>query len=376
MVSVLAAIVPNITRFLVDSDRITTACGTVSAQVIVPTLRSKSFPQNVTLAFLDMLTALTRIPEASKTWRKDVADAFNDSRLFCHHSHWLAGLRWLPLIRQWIVLDKDRMDDLVSRLPSPTAAGIMFGVGASSARLEADRKAQVNLRRVATLLLAATGNSFVENIGAIQEKIADLLTATAASSPSSAIRAEVYMVLRALVLKILPVHLALLWPLITKELQEAISSLYAGRTRDKYNMHCIVHACKLLDVLVLIAPEDFQMSQWLFITDTIDAVYRPQDFEARALVDELAEDLDASAGTPQSATMPTHGGQVGDRKPLLTTEVLRGIPNEEILDRAIRPFLRQLSIAAFEGTYSMTGFDWQAAYDDLLLDIFDEETLV
>ncbi|KAL8771860.1 MAG: hypothetical protein Q9209_002798 [Squamulea sp. 1 TL-2023] len=377
IVVVLATIFPGISKILVDSDRIVTATNTVSAQVIVPTFRAKSFPQNVTFTFLDLLGCLTRIPEASKGWRKDIADAFNDPRLFCRHTHRFASSQWLPLFRQWIVLDKDRMADLILRLPSPTSAGIMFGVGASSARMEADRKAQLNLRRVATLLLAATGDSFVENIGAIQDKIADLLTATAASSPSSAVRAEIYMVLRALVLKVAPIHLVLLWPLVIKELQEAISSLYPGRNRDNFNIHCIVHACKLLDVLVLVGPEDFQMRQWLFITDTIDAVYRPQDLEPRALVDELAESLDTNAGISQTATIPTQGHmQLGNRKPLLTAEVLQGIRNEELLDRAIRPFLRQLSINAFEGTYSMAAFDWQASYEDLLLDIFEEQSLV
>ncbi|KAL8780079.1 MAG: hypothetical protein Q9213_006638 [Squamulea squamosa] len=377
IIVVLATIFPGISKILVDSDHIVTATNTVLAQVIVPTFRARSFPQNVTFTFLDLLGSLTQIPEASKGWKRDIADAFNDPRLFCRHTHRFASSQWLPLFSQWIVLDKDRMADLVLRLPSPTSAGIMFGVGASSARMEADRKAQLNLRKVATLLLAATGDSFVETIGAIQDKIADLLTATAASSPSTAIRAEIYMVLRALILKVAPIHLVFLWPLVIKELQEAISSLYPSRNRDKYNIHCVVHACKLLDVLVLVGPEDFQMRQWLFITDTIDAVYRPQDLEPRALVDDLSEDLDANAGVSQSAAISTHGHlQLGDRKPLLTAEVLRGIRNEELLDRAIRPFLRQLSINAFEGTYSMTAFDWQASYEDLLLDIFDEQSLV
>lgn len=377
IVVILATIFPGISKVLVDSDRIVAAANTVSAQVIVPTIRSKSFPLNVSSTFLDLFGFLTRIPEASKGWKKDISDAFNDPRLFCRHTHGLAASHWLPLIQQWIILDKERMADFVSRLPSPTSAGIMFGVGASSARLEADRKAQLNLRRVATLLLAATGDSFVENIGAVQDKMADLLTATAASSPSSAIRAEIYMVIRAMVLKIAPIHLALLWPLITKEMQEAISSLFPGRNRDKYNMHCVVHACKLLDILVLVAPEEFQMRQWLFITDTIDAVYRPQGQEPRALVDELVEDLDADARTSHIASTPIQGpSQIGGRKPLLTAELLQSIRNEDLLDLAIRPFLRQLSINTFEGTYSMTSFDWQASHDDLLLDIFDDETLV
>lgn len=370
-------ILPHLSKVLVDSDRITTASNIVSTQVVIPTLRWKSFPRNVTSSFLDLLLSMARIAEASKIWRKDVAEAFNDSRFFCDHSYELASARWLPILCEWINSDKDRMDELLSRIPSPTSAGIMFGVGASSARLEADRRTQLNLRRVATLLLAAPNDSFVVHLGTIQEKIADLLTATAASSPSSATRAEIYIVLRALLLKNLPIHLASLWPAITTELHEALSSLYPGRNRDKYNMHCVVHACKALDILVVAAPDDFQMRQWLFVTDTIDAVYRPQDLEPRALVDDLIDDLDASAGTLQSATINApNASQTGSRKPLLTNQVLQGIPKEKLLDCAVRPFLRQLSINTFEGTYSMTAFDWQAAYEDLLFDVFDDRSLV
>ncbi|KAL8717527.1 MAG: hypothetical protein Q9225_005234 [Loekoesia sp. 1 TL-2023] len=377
IVAVLAVILPHLSKVLVDSDRITTASNIVSTQVVIPTIRWKSFPRNVTSSFLDVLLSMARIAEASKVWRKDVAEAFNDSRFFCDHSYELASTRWLPLFREWINSDKDRMDELLSRIPPPTSAGIMFGVGASSARLEADRRTQLNLRRVATLLLAAPNDSFVVHLGAIQEKITDLLTATAASSPSSATRAEIYIVLRALLLKNLPIHLASLWPAITAELHEALSSLYPGRNRDKYNMHCVVHACKVLDILVVAAPDDFQMRQWLFVTDTIDAVYRPQDLEPRALVDDLIDDLDASAGTLQSATINApNASQTGSRKPILTNQVLQGISKEKLLDRAVRPFLRQLSINSFEGTYSMTAFDWQAAYEDLLFDVFDDRSLV
>jgi hypothetical protein len=93
----------------------------------------------------------------------------------------------------------------------------MFGVGAASARMEADRKTQLNLRRIGTLVLAAAEDAFVVNIAGVQEKVVELLTATAASSPSSATRAEVYMVLRALLLRVSPVHLAPLWPVINAD---------------------------------------------------------------------------------------------------------------------------------------------------------------
>ncbi|KAL8666829.1 MAG: hypothetical protein Q9202_001069 [Teloschistes flavicans] len=377
IILVLASLLPNLSKILVDSDRITTASTTMSTQAVIPTLRWKSFPQNVTSTFLHLLLSLSRIAEASKTWRKDVGEAFNDSRFFCRYTGGLATTGWLPLLRQWVVSDKGRMTEVLSRIPSPTSAGIVFGVGASSARLEADRRTQLNLRRVATLLLAAVADSFVESVGAIQEKLSDLLTATAASSPSAATRAEVYMVLRALVLQTSPIHLASIWPLITTELQNAISSLYPGRDQDKYNMLCVVHACKLLDLLVITASDDFQLRQWLFITDSIDAVYRAQGPEPYALVDDLAEELDTDAGTSQNVTLSTpNTSQTGCRTLLLSAKMLQDIPKDQLLDRAVRPFLRQLSINAFEGTYSMTPFDRQATLNDLLFDIFDDKNLV
>ena len=323
------------------------------------------------------MKTMSRIPEASKLWRKDVAEAFNDPRFFHTNSLNLLWNGWLPILRQWTLLDKDRMPELLSRLSSPTSAGIMFGVGASSARLEADRKTQLNLRRMATLMLSADNDMFVVNLGGLQEKLVDLMTATAASSPSSITRSEVYMILRALILKTSPVHLASFWPIVNAELHDALSSLYPTETHDTYNTSCVLQAAKLLDTLLTIAPDDFQLREWLFVTDTIDAVYRPSDWRPVALVDGLAETLDSRAGAPHSGTNSLGGAaQQGLRKPLLTSAVVRNVPMENMVDRILRPFLRQLSINAFESTYRMEAADRQACCDDLLYDLFDETTLV
>jgi hypothetical protein len=306
-----------------------------------------------------------------------MSEAFNDPRFFCAASLSLADKGWLPILRQWALLDKDRMSEFLTRLTPPTSAGIMFGVGAYSARLEADRKTQLNLRRMAVLVLAADNDAFVINLAMFQEKLVELMTATAASSPSSATRAEIFMVLRSLILKTSPVHMASFWPVIHSELVDAVSSLFPEETHDTYNVYCVVQACKLLEVLLIMAPDDFQMREWLFVTDTIYAVYRPTDWDPMALVDVLAEDLDSKAGISQSATVPLANViQSGRRKPVLTSSTVQGVAKEDLISRVLRPFFRQLSINAFESTYSMEAPDWQACYDDLLIDLFDDSTIV
>jgi dTDP-4-dehydrorhamnose reductase len=130
-----------------------------------------------------------------------------------------------------------------------------------------------------------------------------------------------------------------------------------------------------------LAPDDFQVHEWLFITDTIDAVYRPANMHSIALIDELSEDLGLTAHstTPADSSLAQAASST-TRKPLLGP---RGINDEgswerkdELVGKVLRPFFSQLSIFAFESTYSMNAPDWQACRQSLLKDLFDERSIV
>ncbi len=383
MVGILATIVPNLPKILVDNDRILTAATAISANVIGPTLRSKSFPDTVSKSTLVLLWELSRLENNQKSWKKDVADAFNDPRFFSS-SLALVQNDWLPLLKQWTITDKERMPEILSRITPPTTAGIVFGVGATSARLEADRKTQLNLRRIATLILACNTDAFTADLPPILDKLVELLGATSTSSPSSTTRAEVYMVVRALVLKASAIHLAVLWPIINAELHAAISSVVApdhSAASDTYSNSSIMQACKLLDLLVCVAPDDFQLHEWLFVTDTIDAVYRQATYQPMALVDEVSEELGAVMLGPGLQTeSAAHMAATGSHKrPLLGGGISDEVSmdrKDELVAKILRPFFGQLSIYAFESTYAMTPIDWDGCVQNLLKDLFDERSIV
>ena len=219
----------------------------------------------------------------------------------------------------------------------------------------------------------------------IQERIVDLLTATTTSSPSSTTRADIYLLLRALVLRTSTIHLANLWPIINAELHTAISSVVApdhSLLDETYNNYSTIQACKLLDTLLCIAPDDFQLHEWLFITDTIDAVYRPSNFQATALVDELSEELGmtALASTTQTESAAMQASSSLARKPLLGPGGINvegtWERKEDLVGKVLRPFFSQLSIYTFESTYSMSSPDWEGCRMGLLADLFDERSIV
>ncbi|KAJ3491402.1 hypothetical protein NLG97_g5604 [Lecanicillium saksenae] len=375
VVGILASVVPNLSKVLPEPDRVLSAAGTISTNVIGPTLRTKTFPDSVTRNTVRLLHELSRLPNNQKSWKKDVGDAFNDGRFFGMDLS-LVTDDWLPLLRQWTVADKEKLPEVVSRITAPTTAGIVFGVGATSARLEADRKTQLNLRRVATLILAGAEDAFVTDLPTVVDKLVELLAATSTSSPSSTTRADVYMVVRALVLRTNPVHLAMLWPIINAEMHAALSSVVApdnSAASDTYSNAGVMQACKLLDLLV------------------IDAVYRSSSSRPIALADEISEDLGSAAATTSSAHHEDGGGSSYATAHSAAAQRNRrhvligpgGISDDvglerrdELVAKVLRPFFGQLSIFAFESTYAMGAPDVSGCVQNLLRDLFDDKTMV
>ena len=389
VVDILVLILPRLQTVLSEQDRLVGAASVISTNVFGPIIHSKRFFENLQLNWLILLQKVMRIPNAIKAWRKDVSELFNHSKLFSLDTL-LVNEGLLGVLKQWATTDKDRVPEFLGRIASPTSAGLMFGVGASAARLDADKKTQLNLRRAAVLILAMDTDAIVSSISAIEEKIVDILNATAASSPSSVTRAEIFLLLRTMTLKTSAIHLAPLWPMVAAELQKALrSAVPQAKNYDTYNVPSLLQACKLLDLLLLLGPDDFQMHEWLFITDTIDAVYRPGHWDPVALVDEIVEDYGNTSQEPppspglqnSSPTQESFGSQgpvkrTGTSGLELRGEAIAEISKGEFVKKTVIPFYSRLSLHHFEAVYSMSEVDLDGCKKELIEDIFDDKTIV
>jgi len=385
LVTVLSKVTANIEVILESSDRISSAISSMWSGLISPVFHAKAFPNNVSPDLLTLLLQMAKKVPTAKPWRKDLLDAFNDPRILMSSSELMEG-SWFPVLRQWCAHDKERMPDLLSRLPAPASAGIMFGVGASAARLDADRKAQMTLRRVCLVLMACPEDQYATLIRAIEEKLEELFDASASSSPSSAIKAELFMLCRALLLSMTSIHLAPLWPAMNRAMQSALMSLLPNMPGAQlYNNLSLLQACKLLDTLVALSPDEFQLHEWLYITDTIDAVYQPAGWTPTALSDEVAEALGKDEREePASPVTPTtfSANISGHRRPLLddtslsNREDIKAMARDDFARYGLKPFLGQLSLHAYEGVYAMEPFDKEACRRNLLDDLLDLSTIV
>jgi len=384
VVVILRHVVAKIESILDSVDRITTVVNTISTSVISPAFHARSFPSTVTPDILGLLARMTKKAPTAKSWRREVLDAFNNPRIL-DSSVTLTEQFWFPVLQQWSQGDKERVHDLLARLAPPSSAGIMFGVGAAAARLKADGETQFIIRRLCLLLLASPTDSYAVHMQLIGEKLVELFQASMSSSPSSIIKAELFMLCRALVLSTSPVNVAPLWPIINDQLQAALATLAPQDTRQiGFTNLSLLQAGKLLDLLVSLSPDEFQLYEWLYVTDTTDAVYHPPGWTPTALADQLAEHLGLESGEDASpAPTPTAPGSPASQARKVfganlpyDKEDIKAMAPEDFAKTIMRPFLSQLSINAYESTYSLEGPDPQLYRRSLLEDILDSNTLV
>ncbi|OCF39597.1 hypothetical protein I317_06612 [Kwoniella heveanensis CBS 569] len=370
------SVIPNLRTLLIDADRVNSACSGMMTNIAIPAFRK----QQVDPSILRIVIEITKIPSALKTWRIQIGDSFNDSRFFKGKSFEDIGY-WKSLICSLMDSDKERFSDHLGRITSASSANIF------SNREQEMLVKSSNLRRLSFILLAAERNHYLTHLPAIQERLVEMLRSSAVSPR---VHSEVYLCLRVLMCRISPQHLINFWPVILAELLRIFESTMDDPPNDgSESLQLILAACKFLDLLLVLQSEDFQVHQWIFVTDTTDAVYPPEEYTPGAILDCLSAILSEGAlfttGTdagekaafgssdlsnPLAAEKGTKGQEVPRRPRLTDIKTLSSI-------HQLQPFLSRASIDTFESVYSSLGVgigvDWEYVEDRLCKEVFEIE---
>ncbi|EST09066.1 Dopey, N-terminal [Kalmanozyma brasiliensis GHG001] len=341
-------------KIQMDADRIQTIVSNAVYYIVAPAARTRSNTFEIDASVVAVISELARTPGTVKAWRVTVADIFGDARFFSMPL--VTAERWKPIVLALMTQDKERISDLLTRVSASAAATNIF----ANRELEMLSRA-LNLRRLSFAIFAGEQDTFLTQLPLIQEKLVDLLR----SSVSEVLHAEVYLCLRVLLVRFSARNLTSFWPVLMTELMrlyDQVATEPEGIQQTVDGRNLLLSTLKLLDLLVLIQPEDFQINEWLFITDTIDAVYPLDDFQSETLLDQL------SATFEKNSRHPTHHARrsdVGSKRRLRLR--LRSISSVgELL-----PFLHSISQTAFEGNYSNAEIDLEDVDRCLLVDMFD-----
>ncbi|KAF8665364.1 hypothetical protein AX16_000383 [Volvariella volvacea WC 439] len=355
--------IPNLRRFFTDNDKVASACSNIVYYIIGPAMKGKARPMDIDENALAILYEMSRLLGVLKVWRPPVLELLNDNRLFNCGTD--AATKWRPIIKTLFDADKTAMPELLAKIATAPSTNIF-----TNKEYEMLLRS-LNVRRLAYVIFTAEKNHFLTQLPTIQEKLVDILRNV--SSP--VVQSEVFLCIRVLLCRLSPHNLTSFWPVLFTELyrifEQVITNLPADGSED---LQLILASCKCLDLLLVLQTEEFQIHQWVFITDTVDAIYRPDGWFPEALMDQLAEianslpvvdtheDNPVSLG-PQTPALPN---QRPMRRPMLNA--LKQIDSI----RDLVPFFSAVSISSYESVYASGGnIDWDEVERGIMNDTFD-----
>ncbi|KZO91887.1 hypothetical protein CALVIDRAFT_601960 [Calocera viscosa TUFC12733] len=362
-------ILPNLRRFLNDPDRIAGVCSNIGYYITTPALKAKSGSLDITDITFILLTELTKIPAAAKAWRPSVGEVFADSRFFSSKPD--SGIRWKGLIRPLMESDKDRLVETIRQVGLAPSATIF-----TSREMESLLRC-MTIRRMTYILFSGERDQFHMQLPSMQEKVVDILR-TSNNPPS--VHAEVYLCMRAIMCRFSSNNISTFWPIILAELVRLFETVILEPPADNSeDLTVLLAACKFLDLLLVLQTEEFQIHQWMFVTDTVDAIYKPDDWRPQSLMDQLAEVV---SNLP-SQKRAVNGKDVSRKRSGTTTDAMASaaasplrkpmLQNMEKITsiRDLQPFFSQVSIASYESVYANGMVDWESVERGLAWEMFE-----
>lgn len=347
----LIELIPVIPTIISDVDKRNSLLTSIMSLVVSPTLKRSTASQDFDDIPL-LLNEVSAIPQSEKVWKNTVGDWLFDPR-FSQLTPKVAD-KWIPVISRWTLHDRERIKDHVQKIANAS----LFGWTEESS-IQAR-----NLERLTFLFLCdgqfrmdslppEKGNAFTLNMK-------DLMAKFEAVSINMD---KVFDCLRGVVLTVNSELLVPVWTFIYAHVYDVLHTLVS--TEEKMpDLKIIVAACKLLDVVLLLNAEDFQVCEWLFICDNMDAIFSRDERDPVGVVDVISQSRKLSTAKKRLDTRVDQ-----KRKPLLAASVSGRTDFKSIHD--LKPFFDQLAMFIYEGQYALTPVDLDACRQDLLCDLFN-----
>lgn len=354
LIDTLCTLVEHFGETIQDSDRTNAAITSIVNSVIAPQLKGRSHtdPNTVT----PLIEAIGK-SYPDRAWRALVQDVFMDNSFFLSDRCQQDG--WKSVIGLWIANDKERMSELIARVtPSIQSSAANIFIWNENSEVE-DRI--FILRRITYLLMVQPKDQFANVLDDLFTKLNGALN----SSCPALYKSEAFNLFRAISLKFDELHLLPYWSMITQNLVEVFDETVCRSSKDsmaKDQLQLLLSACKLLDHLLLIGFDEFNLGEWLFVASDPAAVTNTSKQDLPSLIDKLAFQTESllTKEEPVHVSHPTGNSKI--------RPVLYGVKSVQNIAH-LRRFFGSFSYINYERTYGLFVPDLEACEQDTFTDL-------
>ncbi|KAK6197414.1 Dopey, N-terminal-domain-containing protein [Scheffersomyces amazonensis] len=350
----ITVVLEQLDSILQDSDKVIPSVNIIITYLITPQIRPKKLGE-ISMKTLSLLEIIGK-RHPIKPWKTAVFDVFMDNNFFNFSANKMKV--WNSIISLWISNDRERISDMIVRI-TPTASSTP-GIFTWNENSEIESKIG-SLKRITYLLLIQPTDFFLNYFDEIFNRIEYALS----MSCPIAYRAAIIILLRALTLKFNELHLLPRWTIITQELI-SVFELFAYKSQKELNsipndeLKLLLNGCKLLDQLLMLGYDEFNLQEWLYISNSPDVINGTSSPNLVAIIDRISKSFDFTYLKDEAITIEAPQDSL--------VPLLEGVKDITSITK-LRLFFDSLSLIHYERTYGLYAVDIARCTSDILTDL-------
>lgn len=349
--STLCQIIPVFEDILPDSDKVSLLANLTVTNFIIARTKLKTVSEIPE----DVVVIINILGESNscRSWKTLVSDLFMDKSFF-NNTLSMSSV-WRSVINSWMVHDKERFGEIISRI-TVTSGASPSNLFVWNEMSEIENKANL-LKRLVYLILVLPKDYFLNYLEPLFDKVNVLLNGNC----PDIIRIQIMILFRAVCLKFNELHLLLKWTLITHELLSTFKNLLAKSAKElstlsQDSLQLIFFGCKLLDQLLILSYDEFNLKECLFVSTSPDL----DDGESISIISKISKKYDLTYLKDEPFKVDQALG--------LLRPLLEGKRKIELLTQ-LRLFFDSLGLINYERTYSLYPIDYDSCTTDALSDL-------
>ncbi|ORX53715.1 hypothetical protein BCR36DRAFT_348582 [Piromyces finnis] len=255
---------PIIRKILVDQEKVISVCNNINYHIISNVFKNRNEETIALVVTLDLIIEMMKLSYTHRCYRKEIWDMFYNGKFF--RMNLKISERWKKIMNTIMQSESEKFSDLISRITLGSPTNIFIS------REQDLMNRALMLRRLGYIIFSGENDQYLKQLPIIQEKIVELL-----KESNNITNIEVYIFLRVLLRRISTKHLANFWPVIFTELFNLYEkyidvSMKEDKQYTDEELKLLLSSLKFLELLIVLAPQEFQLHQWIFISETCETI--------------------------------------------------------------------------------------------------------
>lgn len=356
LIDVLIDLVDHFDEIIQDSEKSSSSVNLIIYNLITPQIKGKKVG-DISVKILQLLDKTGTV--ANRAWKGIVNDLFMDPSFFQLTPVKLAVLQ--SIISQWLNSEPDKFNEFVNKIvtSSSSAAGTLFMY---NEKAELENKI-LTLKRISFMILVQPEDYFLSSLDELFNKLEISLS----NNPPLPLKSCSSVLLRAVTIKFNELYLLPRWTMISQELISIFESILNKSMKELSflnddELKSVLFGCKLLDQLLLLSNDEFNMQEWLFVNSTFDINTSIEEYLV-SIIDKFSKLNDLTL----LKELPIKMEAISDDNKKIP--LLRGVSSIKSI-ASLRNFFESLSYLNFERVYGLYELDIKECQEDVKNDIF------